>query len=48
MHDAQHTQHGFREGRMTESAQVKEYVVGSESKYVLGLFVDFVRAFDNL
>lgn len=45
MHDAQH---GFREDRMMEIARVKEYMVGSESKYMLSLFVDFVGAFDNL
>ena len=27
---------------------MKEYVAGSESKYVLELFVDFVGVFDNL
>lgn len=43
-------QYGFRRGRSTESAwaRVKEYVRMSDSKYVLGVFVDFVGAFDNL
>ena len=47
MNDAQH---GFRRGRSTESAwaTVKEYVRSSERKYVLGVFVDFKGAFDNL
>ena len=47
MNDAQH---GFRRGRSTESAwaKVKEYVRSSECKYVLGVFVDFKGAFDNL
>ena len=44
------SQHGFRGGRSTESAwrSMREYVQESESKYVLGVFVDFVGAFDNL
>ena len=43
-------QHGFRGGRFTENAWrcVRGYVQGSESKYVLGVFVDFVGAIDNL
>ena len=47
MNDAQHE---FRRGRSTESAwaKVKEYVRSSECKYVLGVFVDFKGAFDNL
>ena len=47
MNDAQH---GFTPGRSTESAwaKVKEYVRSSECKYVLGVFVDFKGAFDNL
>ena len=43
-------QHGFCGGRSTESAWrcVRGYVQGSECIYVLGMFVDFVGAFDNL
>ena len=43
-------QHGFCGGRSTESAWrcVRGYVQGNECKYVLGMFVDFVGAFDNL
>ena len=43
-------QQGFRGGRSTESAWrcVRGYVQGSECKYVLGVFVDIVEAFDNL
>ena len=47
MHDAQH---GFRGARSTESAwrRVKDYLAVSGCKYVLGVFVDFQGAFDNL
>ncbi|KMQ89014.1 reverse [Lasius niger] len=43
-------QYGFVRGRSTEGAwnRVQEWVSGSESKYVLGVFVDFQGAFDNL
>ncbi|CAK9796609.1 Retrovirus-related Pol polyprotein from type-1 retrotransposable element R1 (Fragment) [Anthophora quadrimaculata] len=43
-------QHGFRRGRSVETAwmRVKECVCRSERKYVLGVFVDFKGAFDNL
>lgn len=43
-------QHGFVSGRSTESAWncVIEWVNESECKYVLGVFVDFRGAFDNL
>ncbi|CAK9801625.1 Retrovirus-related Pol polyprotein from type-1 retrotransposable element R1 (Fragment) [Anthophora quadrimaculata] len=43
-------QHGFRRGRSVETAwmRVKECVCRSECKYVLGVFVDFKGAFDNL
>ncbi|KAK2577563.1 hypothetical protein KPH14_012910, partial [Odynerus spinipes] len=43
-------QHGFMIGRSTESAWncVLEWVNESEYKYVLGVFVDFRGAFDNL
>lgn len=43
-------QHGFRRGRSTESAwlRMRGYVEESECKYVLGVFVDFKGAFDNL
>ena len=47
MNDAQHV---FRRGRSMESAwaKVKEYVRSSVCKHVLGVFVDFKGAFDNL
>ena len=47
MNDAQHR---FRRGRSTESvwARVKVYVRMSECKYILGVFIDFKGAFDNL
>jgi Reverse transcriptase (RNA-dependent DNA polymerase). len=47
MHDKQY---GFRAGRSTEDAwnQVKMWVNESNVKYVLGVFVDFKGAFDNL
>ena len=47
MYDAQH---GFLWGRSTDSARakVKEYVRSSVCKYVLGVFVDFKGAFENL
>ena len=47
MNEAQHV---FPRGRSTGSAWrcVRGYVQGSECKYVLGVFVDFVGAFDNL
>lgn len=43
-------QYGFRTGRSTEGAwnYVLENVKESRSKYVLGVFVDFKGAFDNL
>ncbi|KAK2574790.1 hypothetical protein KPH14_012995, partial [Odynerus spinipes] len=43
-------QHGFMKGKSTESAWecLKKYVSESECKYVLGVFVDFQGAFDNL
>lgn len=43
-------QYGFTVGRSTEGAwnRVLEWVNQSERKYVLGIFVDFKGAFDNL
>lgn len=43
-------QYGFVRGRSTESAwwRMIEYVSEYECKYVLGVFVDFSGAFDNL
>jgi Reverse transcriptase (RNA-dependent DNA polymerase). len=43
-------QYGFRKGRETEDAwhRVKEWVNGMDVKYVLGVFVDFKRAFNYL
>lgn len=43
-------QYGFVRGRSTEGAWncVTEWVNASEAKYVLGIFVDFQGAFDNL
>ncbi|KAK9747044.1 hypothetical protein QE152_g5684 [Popillia japonica] len=44
------SQYGFRGGRSTEDAwcKVKECANGTACKYVLGIFVDFKGAFDNL
>ncbi len=43
-------QYGFKEGKSTEDAwmKVKSTVKEAEEKYVLGIFVDFKGAFDNL
>jgi len=43
-------QYGFKANRSIEGAwsQVIKWVSGSDSKYVLGIFVDFKGAFDNL
>lgn len=43
-------QYGFTKGRSTEDAwlRVKEVVNEADKKYVLGVFVDFRGAFDNL
>lgn len=44
------TQYGFTEGRSTTDAwlHVTRIMAESQSKYVLGIFVDFKGAFDNL
>ncbi|KAJ3661589.1 hypothetical protein Zmor_005980 [Zophobas morio] len=44
------SQYGFKEGKSTEDAwrKVKSTVEDAEEKYVLGIFVDFKGAFDNL
>ncbi|KAH8392615.1 hypothetical protein KR009_000687, partial [Drosophila setifemur] len=43
-------QFGFRQGRCVEDAwrHVKSSVVASSARYVLGIFVDFKGAFDNV
>jgi len=43
-------QYGFRQGKCTEDAwkYVKDCVATSTSNYVLGIFIDFQGAFDNL
>lgn len=43
------SQHGFMAGRSTISAmrELEDYVKASESRYVIGLFLDISGAFDN-
>lgn len=50
IYETSETQHGFTSGRSTISAwmTVKELVAQSTQKYVVGVFVDFRGAFDNL